>query len=61
MSKLFFQYNNMYYLYDTKVLKLYRIENKKMEEIKDREIIQNVRLNSLEIKPQQAMKMSKQI
>jgi hypothetical protein len=49
MTELFFQYNTIPYLFDNKTLKLFRLENNRMIEIMDREILRKVRLDSIEI------------
>jgi len=46
MAQLFFQYDEITYFFDTKLLKLYRMEGNQSFEINNPEILQNVRLFS---------------
>ena len=55
MAELFFQYEKVPYLFDTKLLKLFRIENKRLIEIKNPETLQKIRFNSIEIDRKKAM------
>jgi len=57
MAELFFQYEAITYLFDTKMLKLYRLEGNQSVEINNPETMQNVRLKSAEISRKQASKM----
>jgi hypothetical protein len=57
MAELFFQYEAITYLFDTKMLKLYRLEGNQSVEINNPETMQNVRLKSAEISRKQAFKM----
>ena len=57
MAELFFQYDEMTYLFDTKLLKLYRLEGNRSVEIDSPETMRNVRLKSAEISRYQAFKM----
>lgn len=57
MAELFFQYEAMTYLFDTKLLKLYRLEGNQSVEIDSPETMRNVRLKSAEISRYQAFKM----
>ena len=58
MTQLFFEHDEITYLFDTKLLKLYRLENYRSVEINNPEIERNVRLNSAEISRYQAFKMA---
>ena len=49
MAELFFKYETTPYLLDTKLLKLFRIENKELIEINQPEILRKIRFNSIEI------------
>ena len=49
MAELFFEYAKIPYLYDTKRSKLYQIEHNRLLDIRDPEILKNVRFNSAEI------------
>jgi len=49
MAELFFQYEKVPYLFDTRLLKLFRIESKELIEIKNPETLQKVRFDSIEI------------
>ena len=57
MAELFFQYEAITYLFDTKMLKLYRLEGNQSVEINNPETMRNVRLKSAEISRYQAFKM----
>ena len=57
MAELFFQHEAMTYLFDTKLLKLYRLEGTQTVEIENQETRRNVRLNASEISREQAFKM----
>ena len=57
MAELFFQHEAMTYLFDTKSLKLYRLEGNRSVEIDNPETMRNVRLKSAEISRHQAFKM----
>ena len=59
MSELFFQYRTIPYLFDTKLLKVFRLENKRQVEIVDLEILRNIRFNSIEIDREQAFVLAK--
>mgnify|MGYP001828616243 CR=1 FL=1 len=49
MAELFFKYEARPYLLDTRLLKLFRIENKELIEINQPEILREIRFNSIEI------------
>ena len=57
MAELFFQHEAMTYLFDTKLLKLYRLEGNQSVEIDNPETRRDVRLNSAEISREKAFKM----
>jgi hypothetical protein len=59
MAKLFFEYKTIPYLFDTKLLKLFRLENKRQVEIVDSEILRNIRFGSIEIDRKQASVLAK--
>lgn len=59
MAELFFQCKTIPYLFDTKLLKLFRLENKRQVEIVDLEILRNIRFNSIEIDREQAFVLAK--
>ena len=59
MAELFFQYKTIPYLFDTRLLKLFRLENKRQVEIVDSGILQNIRFNSIEIDREQAFVLAK--
>jgi hypothetical protein len=54
MTQVFFQYEKIPYLYDTKQLKLFQIKTEKLVEINKPKILKNVRYNSVEINKEQA-------
>ena len=56
MAELFFQHNNNTYLFDTKLLKLYKLDGNQSVEIDNPETARNVRLKSAEISRDQALK-----
>ena len=60
MTELFFQHEEMTYLFNTKSLKLYRLEGNQSVEINNPEIERNVRLNSAEISREQALRMTEE-
>ena len=59
MAELFFQCKTIPYLFDTKLFKLFRLENKRQVEIVDLEILRNIRFNSIEIDREQAFVLAK--
>jgi hypothetical protein len=59
MAELFFQCKTIPYLFDTNLLKLFRLENKRQVEIVDSEILRNIRFNSIEIDREQAFVLAK--
>ena len=58
MAELFLLHDEITYLFDTKLHKLYRLETNRSVEINNPEIERNVRLNSAEISRYQAFKMA---
>ena len=58
MAELFFRHNAVPYLFDTNVLKLYRLTGDQAVEIDNPEMLQNVRLYSAEINREQALRMA---
>ena len=59
MAELFFKYEAIPYLFETKLLKLFRIENKDFVEINEPEVLRNIRFNSIEITRNQALNLDK--
>ena len=57
MAQLFFHHDVNTYLYDTNLLKLYRLEGNQPVEIDNPDIQRKVRLNSAEISRETAFKM----
>ncbi len=55
MTQVFFQYEKIPYLYDTKQSKLFQIKTEKLVEINEPKILKNVRYNSVEINKEQAL------
>ena len=55
MTQVFFQYEKIPYLYDTKQSKLFQIKTEKLVEINEQKILKNVRYNSVEINKEQAL------
>ena len=54
MAEVFFQYEKIPYLYDTKQSKLFQFKTEKLVEINEPKILKNVRYKSIEIKREQA-------
>ena len=61
MAELFFEYELIPYLLDTRLLKLFRIENKKLIEINQPEILHEIRFNSIEITRNHALCLEKRM
>ena len=59
MAELFFHHDATTYLFDTNLLKLYRLEGNRSIEIDNPEIKRKVRLKSTEISREMAFKMVK--
>ena len=57
MTELFFHHDTVTYLFDTNLLKLYRLEGNQSVEVDNPEIKRKVRLNSTEISREKAFKM----
>jgi hypothetical protein len=57
MAELFFHHEANMYLFDTKLLKLYRLDGSQSVEIDNLETIRQVRLKSAEISPEKAQRM----
>ena len=57
MAELFFHHDAMTYLFDTKLLKLYRLDGRQSVEINNPETMRNMRLHSSEISRENALKM----
>ena len=60
MAELFFESKTIPYLFDTKLLKLCRLENKRQIEISDSDIYRNVRFDSTEIDREKAFVLAKE-
>jgi hypothetical protein len=58
MAELFFQHDAVSYLFDTNLLKLFRLEGSRPVEIDNPETMRNVRLYSTEINRETAFKMA---
>jgi hypothetical protein len=58
MAELFFHHDATTYLFDTNLLKLYRLEGNRPVEIDNLEIKRKVRLHSAEISREKALKMA---
>jgi hypothetical protein len=58
MAELFFQHDAVPYLFDTKSLKLFRLEGNQSAEIDNPETLQEVRFYSVEISREIAFKMA---
>jgi hypothetical protein len=58
MAELFFQHDAMTYFFDTRLLKLYRLECNQSVEIDNPRTRRDVRLNATEISREKAFKMA---
>jgi hypothetical protein len=58
MAKIYFQHDEISYLFDTKLLKLYRLEAKRSVEINNSETLWDVRLKASEISRQKALELA---
>ena len=58
MANLYFKHRTTPYLFDTKLLKLFRLKNGNQIEIKNPETIRNVRLGSIEINRERAFALA---
>jgi hypothetical protein len=58
MAKIYFQHDEISYLFDTKMLKLYRLEGNQSVEINNSETLWDVRLKSAEISRKKALKIA---
>jgi hypothetical protein len=58
MAELYFNYNRIPYLFDSKQLKLYRLIESNRIEIKNSETLSNVRLSSIEINRERAFSLA---
>ncbi len=58
MAELYFEHDTIPYIFDTNLLKLYRLEGSRSIEINNPEIRRNVRLYSAEISREQAFRMT---
>ena len=54
MAEVFFQYEKIPYLFDTKLSKLFQLRIEDLIEINEQAILENVRYKSIEIKREQA-------
>jgi hypothetical protein len=58
MAELYFQHKTTPYIFDTRLLKLFRLENSRFVEILNPETKQKVRLHSIEINREQALRLA---
>ena len=58
MAKIYFQHDEISYLFDTKLLKLFRLEGNQSVEINNSETLWDVRLKAAEISRQKALKIA---
>jgi hypothetical protein len=61
MAELFFQYDDVPYIFNTRLLKLFRLDHKRITEIISPDILRNVRFDSTEINREQAFMLAKGI
>jgi len=61
MAELFFQYDNVPYVFNTRLLKLFRLDHTRITEISSPEILRNIRFDSIEINREQAFTLAKEI
>ena len=59
MAKIYFQHDEISYLFDTKLLKLFRLEGNQSVEINNSETLWDVRLKASEISRNKAFKIAK--
>ena len=59
MAEVFFQYEKIPYLFDTKLSKLFQIKTEELIEINEPTILKNVRYKSFEINRKQAFILAK--
>jgi hypothetical protein len=59
MAKLYFQHDEISYIFDTKLLKLFRLEGNQSVEINNSETLWDVRLKASEISRIKAFKIAK--
>jgi hypothetical protein len=59
MAEVFFQYEKIPYLFDTKLSKLFQIKTGTVIEINEPRILKNVRYKSIEINRKQAFILAK--
>ena len=58
MAKIYFQHDEISYVFDTKLLKLYRLEGNQSVEINNPETLWDVRLKAAEISREKAFKLA---
>ena len=58
MGELFLRYDAITYLFDTSLLKLYRLDGGRSVEVNNPETVRNVRLFSFEISREQAFELA---
>ena len=61
MAEVFFQYEKIPYLFDTKLSKLFQLRIEDLIEINEPTILKNVRYKSLEIKREQAFILAQRL
>jgi hypothetical protein len=61
MAEVFFQYEKIPYLFDTKLSKLFQLRTEDLIEINEPTILKNVRYKSLEIKREQAFILAQRL
>lgn len=59
MAKIYFQHDEISYRFDTKLLKLFRLEGNQSVEINNSETLWDVRLKASEISRNKAFKIAK--
>jgi len=60
MAEVFFRYEKIPYLFDTRLSKLFQIKPEKLIEINEPGILRNVRFKSMEINREQALILAKE-
>lgn len=61
MGEYFFQYKTNTFLFNTKLLKLFKIEGKRLIEMLNPEVLRQVRFNSIEVDRERAYSLVKRI
>ena len=58
MDDYYFLYNKNIFMFNARLLKLFRVEDKKLIEIFDPEILREIRFNSIEVEREQPYRLA---